>query len=153
MSTGFRPADALLYRFNAGDAFRHETVAIFNGLGSTIQSGHGCKRPIPLYRPFFQGSRAVDSCHGRLRRAPSPRTKGSERPLCRGYAYCLTEQQTLNGTRARRPFLLEGIQGVNGAPVLSYPSGEFAVIVSEYDRKQRKRKAGGEDRFGTRARG
>ncbi len=51
------------------------------------------------------------------------------------YAYCLTEQQTqINGTRARRPFLLEGIQGVNGAPVLSYPSGEFAVIVSEYDR-------------------
>jgi hypothetical protein len=47
------------------------------------------------------------------------------------YAYCLTEQQTqINGTRARRPFLLEGIQGVNGAPVLSYPSGEFAVIVS-----------------------
>lgn len=51
------------------------------------------------------------------------------------YAYCLTEHQTLaNGTRARRPFLLEGIQGVNGAPVLSYPSGEFAVIVSEFDR-------------------
>ncbi len=51
------------------------------------------------------------------------------------YAYCLTEQQTLtNGTRARRPFLLDGIQGVNGAPVLSYPSGEFAVIVSEYER-------------------
>ena len=51
------------------------------------------------------------------------------------YAYCLTEQQSLtNGTRVRRPFLLEGIQGVNGAPVLSYPSGEFAVVVSEYDR-------------------
>jgi hypothetical protein len=50
------------------------------------------------------------------------------------YAYCLTEQQTLNGTRARRPFLMEGIQGVNGAAVLSYPSGEFAVVVSEYDR-------------------
>ena len=51
------------------------------------------------------------------------------------YAYCLTEQQSLtNGTRVRRPFLLEGIQGVNGAPVLSYPSGEFAVIVSEYER-------------------
>ncbi|MGC2196699.1 MAG: GvpL/GvpF family gas vesicle protein, partial [Terriglobales bacterium] len=50
-------------------------------------------------------------------------------------AYCLTEHQALpNGTRARRPFLLEGIQGVSGAPVLSYPSGEFAVIVSEYDR-------------------
>jgi hypothetical protein len=53
------------------------------------------------------------------------------------YAYCLTEQQTQsNGTRARRPFLLEGIQGVNGAPVLSYPSGEFAVVVSEYDRNE-----------------
>jgi len=51
------------------------------------------------------------------------------------YAYCLTEQQTLNnGVRTRRPCLLEGIQGVNGAPVLSYPSGEFAVVVSEYDR-------------------
>ncbi len=53
------------------------------------------------------------------------------------YAYCLTEHQTLsNGTRARRPFLLEGIQGVNGAPVLGYPSGEFAVIVSEYERNE-----------------
>jgi hypothetical protein len=50
------------------------------------------------------------------------------------YAYCLTEQQTLNGSRARRPFLLEGIQGVNGAAVLSYPSGELTVSVSEYDR-------------------
>jgi hypothetical protein len=51
------------------------------------------------------------------------------------YAYCLTEQQNLtNGSRARRPFLLEGIQGVNAAPVLNYPSGEFAVVVSEFDR-------------------
>lgn len=51
------------------------------------------------------------------------------------YAYCLTEQHTLtNGTRSRRPFLVECIQGVNGAPVFSYPSGEFAVVVSEYDR-------------------
>src|SRR3954454_9116265 len=51
------------------------------------------------------------------------------------HAYGLTELQCLtNGTRARRPFLMEGIQGVNGAPVLSYPSGEFAVVVSEYDR-------------------
>ncbi len=55
------------------------------------------------------------------------------------YAYCLTEQQTLtNGSRARRPFLLEGIQGVNAAPVLSYPSGEFVVVVSEYDRTTEK---------------
>lgn len=51
------------------------------------------------------------------------------------YAYCLTEHQTLaNGTRTRRPSLLEGVQGVNGAPVVSYPSGEFAVAVSEFDR-------------------
>lgn len=51
------------------------------------------------------------------------------------YAYCLTELQTLtNGSRSRRPFLLEGIQGVDGAPVMGYPSGEFAVIVSEYEK-------------------
>jgi len=51
------------------------------------------------------------------------------------YAYCITEHQTLpNGTRTRRPFVMEGVQGVNNAPVLSYPSGEFAVIVSEYER-------------------
>ena len=51
------------------------------------------------------------------------------------YAYCLTEHQTLaHGTRTRRPSLLEGVQGVNGAPVVSYPSGEFAVVVSEFDR-------------------
>jgi len=50
------------------------------------------------------------------------------------YAYCLTEQQSINGTRARRPFLLEGIQGVNTALVFGYPSGEFAVVVSEFDR-------------------
>ena len=49
------------------------------------------------------------------------------------YAYCLTEQQLHNGARSRRPFILEGITGVDGAPVLSYPSGEFAVIVSEYN--------------------
>ncbi len=51
------------------------------------------------------------------------------------YAYCLTELQTLtNGTRSRRPFLLDNLQGVNGAPVFGYPSGDFAVIVSEYER-------------------
>ena len=51
------------------------------------------------------------------------------------YAYCLTEQQSLtNGIRSRRPFLLDGIQGVSGAAVFSYPSGEFGVVVSEYDR-------------------
>lgn len=51
------------------------------------------------------------------------------------YAYCLTEQHNLNnGVRTRRPSLLDGVQGVNAAPVFSYPSGEFSVIVSEYDR-------------------
>lgn len=50
------------------------------------------------------------------------------------YAYCLTEHLFTNGTRTRRPFVLDGIQGVNGATVLGYPSGEFAVIVSEFDR-------------------
>src|SRR5438067_10836541 len=51
------------------------------------------------------------------------------------YAYCITEQQTLsNGTRSRRPFLLEGIQGVNGGAVFGYPSGECSVVVSEYER-------------------
>ena len=50
------------------------------------------------------------------------------------YAYCLTEHRLSNGTRTRRPFVLDGIQGVNGATVLSYPSGDFAVVVSEFDR-------------------
>src|SRR4029078_12337738 len=51
------------------------------------------------------------------------------------YAYCITEQQTLsNGARSRRPSLLEGVQGVNGASVLAYPSGEFNIVVSEYER-------------------
>jgi len=51
------------------------------------------------------------------------------------YAYCLTELETLtNGNRSRRPFLLDSLQGVNNAPVFGYPSGEFAVIVSEYER-------------------
>lgn len=49
------------------------------------------------------------------------------------YAYCITEQAGLQGTsRSRRPFALENLKGVNEAPVLGYPSGEFAVIVSEH---------------------
>ena len=53
------------------------------------------------------------------------------------YAYCITEQQgLLNGTRARRPFAIENLRGVNGAPVFGCPSGEFAVIVSEYSGSQ-----------------
>ncbi len=49
------------------------------------------------------------------------------------YAYCITEQQGLQGgTRARRPFAIENLRGVNGASVFAYPSGEFAVIVSDH---------------------
>ena len=51
------------------------------------------------------------------------------------YAYCITEQQAFLGeTRARRPFPIEHLKGLNGIPVVGYPSGEFAVIVSEYTR-------------------
>src|SRR6516164_9167130 len=48
------------------------------------------------------------------------------------YAYCITEQQGLqNGTRARRPFVIDNLRGVNDTTVFAYPSGEFAVIVSD----------------------
>lgn len=51
------------------------------------------------------------------------------------YAYCITEQQAFQGdSRARRPFPIENLKGINGTQVFGYPSGEFAVIVSEYDR-------------------
>ncbi len=53
------------------------------------------------------------------------------------YAYCITEQQGLvSGSRARRPFLIENLRGVNGASVFACPSGEFAVIVSDYSAGQ-----------------
>src|SRR5437868_1921206 len=51
------------------------------------------------------------------------------------YAYCIAEQQAFLGdTRARRPFLIENLKGIAGEAVFGYPSGEFAVIVSEYER-------------------
>lgn len=52
------------------------------------------------------------------------------------YAYCITEQQAFltNGARARRPFTIPGMRGIAGSTILAYPSGEFAVIVSEYQR-------------------
>jgi hypothetical protein len=51
------------------------------------------------------------------------------------YAYCIVEQRVYQGTnRARRPFPMNGLHGVDGAQVLAYPSGDFAVIVSEYVR-------------------
>jgi Gas vesicle synthesis protein GvpL/GvpF len=49
------------------------------------------------------------------------------------YAYCITEQKAFQGeTRARRPFAIEELRGIGGAPVYGYPSGELALIVSEY---------------------
>jgi hypothetical protein len=49
------------------------------------------------------------------------------------YAYCITEQQAFHGTtRARRPFPIENARGIGGAQVFGYPSGDFAVIVSEF---------------------
>ena len=44
----------------------------------------------------------------------------------------LSKQACKAGGRARRPFALENLKGVNEAPVFAYPSGEFAVIVSEH---------------------
>src|SRR3974377_961830 len=53
------------------------------------------------------------------------------------YAYCITEQQgLLSGTRARRPFAIENLRGVNGSAVFACPSGEFAVVVSDYSADQ-----------------
>jgi len=49
------------------------------------------------------------------------------------YAYGIVEQQTfLNGARARRPFTIPNLQGIGGQEVLGYPSGDFAVVVSDY---------------------
>jgi hypothetical protein len=49
------------------------------------------------------------------------------------YAYCITEQRAFQGeTRSRRPFLISDLHGIESADVYGYPSGELAVIVSEY---------------------
>jgi Gas vesicle synthesis protein GvpL/GvpF len=49
------------------------------------------------------------------------------------YAYGIVEQQSfLSGARARRPFLIPNLQGIGGRDVLGYPSGDFAVVVSDY---------------------
>jgi Gas vesicle synthesis protein GvpL/GvpF len=49
------------------------------------------------------------------------------------YAYCITEHEALqNGPRARRPFSIPNLTGIHGAPVFGYPSGDFAVVVSDY---------------------
>ena len=52
------------------------------------------------------------------------------------YAYCITEQQLFShGVRSRRPFLIDGVQGLESSPIFSYPSGDFSVIVSEIEVK------------------
>src|SRR5207253_5050023 len=90
----------------------------------------GVPDPVPLIANFQTCSSAVQKNEAALQ----PPSRFGEFNMA-WYAYCLTEHQTLpNGTRSRRPFLLDGIQGVNGASVLGYPSGEFAVIVSDYER-------------------
>jgi hypothetical protein len=49
------------------------------------------------------------------------------------YAYCIVEQQTFQGgVRSRRPVPVENLKGIADAQTFAYPSGEFAVIVSEY---------------------
>lgn len=49
------------------------------------------------------------------------------------YAYCLTEQRAFQGdNRVRKPFPIEGLRGIAGAQIMAYPSGDFAVVVSEY---------------------
>jgi hypothetical protein len=49
------------------------------------------------------------------------------------YAYCICEQSAfLSGTRTRRPFPISGVTGIRGAQVVGCPSGEFAIVVSEY---------------------
>ena len=52
------------------------------------------------------------------------------------YAYCITEQQAFQGnSRARRPFTIPSLTGIGGAKIMGYPSGEFAVIVSEWAKR------------------
>jgi hypothetical protein len=48
------------------------------------------------------------------------------------YAYCIAEQKTFPNGRVRRPFAIETLTGINGAPIFGYPSGEFVVLVSEH---------------------
>ncbi|HEX6879762.1 MAG TPA: GvpL/GvpF family gas vesicle protein [Terriglobales bacterium] len=48
------------------------------------------------------------------------------------YAYCIAEQKTFPNGRVRRPFAIENLTGINGAPIFGYPSGEFVVLVSEH---------------------
>jgi len=49
------------------------------------------------------------------------------------YAYGIVEQQAfLNGARARRPFAIPNLKGIGGREVFGYPSGDFAVVVTDH---------------------
>jgi hypothetical protein len=49
------------------------------------------------------------------------------------YAYCIIEHPAFQGTlRARRPFPIPSLKGINNSTVYAYPSGDFAVVVSDY---------------------
>jgi Gas vesicle synthesis protein GvpL/GvpF len=48
------------------------------------------------------------------------------------YAYCIVEQSSFSPYKARRMFPLHGLTGIDGAQVFALPSGDFAVIVSEF---------------------
>lgn len=50
------------------------------------------------------------------------------------YAYCISEQSLGQQSRVRRPFHIEHLSGIHSAKVFGFPSGEFVVTVSEYDR-------------------
>jgi hypothetical protein len=50
------------------------------------------------------------------------------------YAYCITEQSSVQQSRVRRPFQFEQLRGVNASSVMGFPTGEFIVLVSAYDR-------------------
>jgi|SRR5579884_2153710 len=53
------------------------------------------------------------------------------------YAYCITEQQALQGAnRARRPLLIENLSGIQNSAVLSYACGDLAVVVSDFPETQ-----------------
>lgn len=49
------------------------------------------------------------------------------------YAYCISEQANFQQGRARRPFPIESLHGVNATPVWGFPCGDFVAIVSEIE--------------------
>jgi hypothetical protein len=50
------------------------------------------------------------------------------------YAYCISEQNSVQQSRVRRPFQIDNLSGINSENVLCFPTGEFLVMVSTYDR-------------------